>query len=454
MATPASGAISFSNINTELGFSSTASGNLNSTTYRTLAGVPSGTIGMSNFYDKTANSYYASVTGDTEATYDNDGNIIYAYLFSFQIFIIKVSPIGTVIWQRRITTTNNVTYSGPAKRTCCDNSNNFYIAYSANTNVTFANGRRGQIAKINADGSLAWIYSYNASNSFSNMLGLAFNGTNLVGCASGTFTNGGITGSYPVFFSIDTDGNLLWTVGTNSSFDSMNVVCDTAGNSYGMLGYPGNPRFFIARLNSSGGVVWSRAPQRFAAPGVLQTGTASAHMACDSSNLYISMPTTNPVGTALIQYRGSDGAFLYGKQYSAIRRIFVDNTYVYSSAPVGLGVINKSDGSVAYARNFTSTLNLQALQPNQGGTYACTTSTGLGDTYFRMPTNGTKTGTYTISPGVTTTYSVSTLSAPSNWTEEGLGTPYTISASTTFARAANTTTTFNTPTLTPTVGQI
>lgn len=53
MTLPASGAISFNAINTELGVAGTTTANLNQSSYRTLAGVPSGAISLSNFYGKS-----------------------------------------------------------------------------------------------------------------------------------------------------------------------------------------------------------------------------------------------------------------------------------------------------------------------------------------------------------------------------------------------------------------
>lgn len=53
MTTPTSGIITMADINTELGNSSTATGSLNDARFRGLARVDSGTISMSNFYNKT-----------------------------------------------------------------------------------------------------------------------------------------------------------------------------------------------------------------------------------------------------------------------------------------------------------------------------------------------------------------------------------------------------------------
>jgi len=53
MTLPVSGAISFNAINVELGVAGTTTANINQASYRTLAGVPSGTISLSNFYGKS-----------------------------------------------------------------------------------------------------------------------------------------------------------------------------------------------------------------------------------------------------------------------------------------------------------------------------------------------------------------------------------------------------------------
>lgn len=53
MTLPASGTISMSNINTEMGRASNYQFSLNDSDVRALAGVPSGTISLSNFYGKS-----------------------------------------------------------------------------------------------------------------------------------------------------------------------------------------------------------------------------------------------------------------------------------------------------------------------------------------------------------------------------------------------------------------
>ena len=67
MTLPLSGAISFNNINVELGVSGTTQASLGQTSYRTLAGVASGQISMSNFYGKANQFAFTISTNQTNA---------------------------------------------------------------------------------------------------------------------------------------------------------------------------------------------------------------------------------------------------------------------------------------------------------------------------------------------------------------------------------------------------
>lgn len=63
MPLPVSGAISFNAINVELGVAGTTQASLNQASYRTLAGVPSGAISMSDFYGK-ANQFAFTISSN------------------------------------------------------------------------------------------------------------------------------------------------------------------------------------------------------------------------------------------------------------------------------------------------------------------------------------------------------------------------------------------------------
>lgn len=67
MTLPASGAISFNNINVELGVAGTTQASLGQASYRTLAGVASGQISMSNFYGKSNEFAFTISSNQTNA---------------------------------------------------------------------------------------------------------------------------------------------------------------------------------------------------------------------------------------------------------------------------------------------------------------------------------------------------------------------------------------------------
>lgn len=90
MALPSSGAISFSQINTELNFTSTAQLSIDSSAARTLAGVPSGTISLSNFYGKSNFSF----TTDTAVL--GAGPIAPGASYSYPVVYTRTAGSGSV----------------------------------------------------------------------------------------------------------------------------------------------------------------------------------------------------------------------------------------------------------------------------------------------------------------------------------------------------------------------
>lgn len=108
MALPTSGAISLSQVNTELGKAATAAISLNDANVRSLAGVASGAIAMSNLQGKSASSpptLSLAVTGNGQTT--NSYTVVYAYINC----TLGGSPTPTTSGSR---ITNNVTGSYPS----------------------------------------------------------------------------------------------------------------------------------------------------------------------------------------------------------------------------------------------------------------------------------------------------------------------------------------------------
>lgn len=93
MTLPVSGAISFNNINVELGQSGTTQASLGQASYRALAGVPSGQISMSNFYGK-ANQFAFTISSNQT----NLNLASYATSVGWNGSSAVVATIGSGVW--------------------------------------------------------------------------------------------------------------------------------------------------------------------------------------------------------------------------------------------------------------------------------------------------------------------------------------------------------------------
>ena len=125
MTLPASGAISFNAINVELGVAGTTTANINQASYRTLAGVPSGTIALSNFYGKSnrvAISYtYSSTTANASLNVTTIGG------YSAGTSDITITVNASVYLYSTSTSTPGLTLSGGASGDTITLVNNGYI---------------------------------------------------------------------------------------------------------------------------------------------------------------------------------------------------------------------------------------------------------------------------------------------------------------------------------------
>lgn len=99
MALPASGAISLSQVNVELGKASTAVISMNDSDVRSLAGVASGGISMSNLHGKSSVVPPTITRGTHSGAYSYSGGIYYFYSGNILRvnFTLGGSP-ATVTW--------------------------------------------------------------------------------------------------------------------------------------------------------------------------------------------------------------------------------------------------------------------------------------------------------------------------------------------------------------------
>jgi hypothetical protein len=125
MTLQASGAISISNINVELGLSATATNSLNAAAFRTLAGIASGGISMSNFYGKTQRKSLFVIYSTSAVNVSLTLSLISGYIAGYSDITVTVNS-GIYLWA---STTGNygLTFSGGTAGDTLKLVNNGYI---------------------------------------------------------------------------------------------------------------------------------------------------------------------------------------------------------------------------------------------------------------------------------------------------------------------------------------
>jgi hypothetical protein len=244
--------------------------------------------------DGSGNCYMTGYFAGNNVIFDND-TLLSAFGAS-EIFVVKYSPSGNVIWAKSVTGVS----SDYALGITVDNNGNSYITGSfESSSLTFdsftingINGRAIFIAKYNTSGNVLWAKSvwgsdYREGNSIavdgnSNCYITGyFKGSNII------FGSDTLTNLYPlnntedIFIAkYDALGNAVWAKSAGSVTDvndvGINVAVDGGGNSYitgyfsgssitfGSITLTNNNSFgtwkdiFTTKYNSSGNVIWAK----------------------------------------------------------------------------------------------------------------------------------------------------------------------------------------------------
>ena len=376
--------------------------------------------GVGVYVDSTNNTYLAStiVVGGAGAGH----------------FAKLDATVSATTFQNTVTGGTNVNWNAMAS-----NGTDFY----AGGLVIISSRNVGLIAKYNSSGTLLWQRQLTQS---SGSIGQCY----IYGMGTDASGNVYVTG-YAFQTNISTDsaftakynsaGTLQWIVsnGTNATETHWGVAADPSGNVYSVGQRPGS------------GAIWQKFSSAGAGSGSLLLGASNVRffgIALDGSNNCY-MPGANAAGGSLILVKtNSSGAVQFQRSISltAIEQatcIAVDsagNSYVAVGNNVATTHIFKynTSGTIQWQRSLartSGTIALKAITLDASNNLLVTGTTNLNaqDIFtIKVPTDGSKTGTYSVGGG-SFTYAASSIteSASSHASStNGSGGSHTLSSST------------------------
>jgi uncharacterized protein (DUF2147 family) len=392
-------------------------------------------------------AYFIATLGDGFSSAGDSANGVYAdasgnmyvagqyYNGSNQAFLVaKYNSSGVLQWQRKL---DDVSYQDVGYTVIADSSGNVYAAGYTTTNNT---AQAWFIVKYDSTGSLLWQRRLATANTNTYAFSMAFDPSgNLVISGDVPITSQNSAG----LVKLDTSGNLVWQRNiywSGAQFTGYGCAVATDGSIYqvGRATDPGDGSIYAAliKYDSSGATIWAR---RFGS-GDPQYGYSLFAVAVDASGNVYATGNTNQTS------QGGSGSDVFIVKFNSSgtlqwqRMIGVTGTdtgngialdssaNVYVSATItnastgrfNMGVIKyDTDGTLQWQRRIVST-NGQAQGYSisvlsSGGVYVAgivnATPTGVYDMLLaRIPSDGSKTGTYTVG-SISVEYAASSLTS-------------------------------------------
>jgi hypothetical protein len=386
------------------------------------------------------NNMDTNIYGTSALAYDSSDNL-YATgggtnnTTGSQGLTVKFNSDNTVSWQKSLSTGSGNDYT-VFYSIDTDNSNNVYISGIVVKNwLSSTKSDTYQIAKYNSSGSIQWQkdLGYGFTN-FVPQFGIGIivekstsnfyvTGDVVIGPSTGTQTTDMFLVKY------NTSGSAIWgrTMGTYGTNDNSNsVALDSTGNVYiaGSTIISGNNTAALVKYNSAGVLQW----QKGLASNVGGDPNRFNNIAIDSSdNIFVCGNTyVSSLQVGMIAKYDTSGTLLWQKQlydaiggvsYQSITTDSSGNVYITGLAGIGNGLIVKYDtsGVLQWQRVFsgsttggsTNLYGLSILLDSSDNITIGGQANAAGNNYnmfiFKVPSDGTLTGTYVVN-GITINY--------------------------------------------------
>jgi hypothetical protein len=318
-----------------------------------------------------------SATNPSKIRIDSSGNVLLSFGRSTEIYVIKLTTNGAITWQKKVNGWNagcsgtQITKTGITS----DSSGNVYLSAPILTNCLYGYG----VVKLDSSGAFQWgrFLQNNFDSSDFGVSIAADSSGNVYAVGAALMTGSGYYKAYLVKY--DTSGTLQWqrAIGSGQSVSSnfAGVAVDSSGFVYvsGIWGVS-NRQALIAKYDSSGTLQWDR---------IIGAGTPTygAGLAVDSSsNVYITGQYLFDYRMIMIKYNSS-GTLQWQRE---IRSSTTRRSEGYDVS------VDANGNPIFFGYNYSGS-----------------------DTRFfiwKLPPDGSKTGTYTLS-GTTWTYQASSFTA-------------------------------------------
>lgn len=332
---------------------------------------------------------------------------------SGDIGVAKYNSSGVIQWQRRLASAGYDIGNGIG----LDSSENVYVCGMSNSSDIF-------LAKYNSSGTIQWQRRLGASSGQGRGIAVDSSGNSHI---VGYSYFAPIDATRLVVTKYNTSGTIQWQRRLGSAFSVGEAIAvDSSGNVF-VTGEGNNGKIIIAKYDSSGTIQWQISSS--------SSGTGEGLTTDSSGNIYVLGKQTSPVGIGFVIKMNTSGSILWQRSVTApqnnavLNGIAVDNSsnvYVSGEADFATGTARDillakfdSSGTIQWQRRISGADSDYSwdIAVDSSGSVIFSADTWLGSYGMFIgviPTDGSKTGSYTVGSQTFTYASGSTTIATSS----------------------------------------